>query len=130
MCIGDVFAQLAVDRKVDWKRTLRFTGAGLLCFGPMIHTGRLSIGRFMKWKDTTMENFLKTSLLTASTIIPTAYISTIGLISWSQNVPTSKQVEEKIWDEAPYAVGAHVLVIINIKTDLYNRSQFTFLLSI
>ena len=77
-----------------------------------------------------MENFLKTSLLTALTIIPTAYISTIGLISWSQNVPTSKQVEEKIWDEAPYAVGAHVLVIINIKTDLYNRSQFTFLLSI
>ena len=40
MCIGDVFAQLAVDRKVDWKRTLRFTGAGLLCFGPMIHTGK------------------------------------------------------------------------------------------
>ena len=60
-----------------------------------------------------MENFLKTSLLTASTIIPTAYISTIGLISWSQNVRTSKQVEEKIWDEAPYAVGAHVLVIMN-----------------
>ena len=78
------------------------------------NTGRLSIGRFMKWKDTTMENFLKTSLLTALTIIPTAYISTIGLISWSQNVPTSKQVEEKIWDEAPYAVGAHVLVIMNI----------------
>ena len=94
------------------------------------NTGRLSIGRFMKWKDTTMENFLKTSLLTALTIIPTAYISTIGLISWSQNVPTSKQVEEKIWDEAPYAVGAHVLVIINIKTDLYNWSQFTFLLYI
>ena len=113
MCLGDVFAQLVVDRKVDWKRTLRFTGVGLLCFGPMMHTGRPLIGRFMKWKDTTLENSLKTALLSNLTITPAAYISTIGLISWSQNVPTWNKVENKIWDEAPYAVGAHCLVIMH-----------------
>ena len=113
MCIGDVFAQVAVDRKVDWKRTLRFTGVGLLCFGPMFHTGRLSIGRLMKWENTTLENSLKHILLTSLTIIPASYITTIGLISWIQNVSTWKRVEEKIWDEAPYAVGAAWVVIMN-----------------
>ena len=77
------------------------------------NTGRPLIGRFMKWKDTTLENDLKTALLSNSTITPAAYISTISLISWSQNVPTWNKVENKIWDEAPYAVGAHCLVIMN-----------------
>ena len=118
MCLGDVIAQLAVDHKVDWKRTLRFTGIGLLCHGPMMHTGRPFIGRLMKWKDTNLENSLKTALLTNLTITPTTYITTIGLIGWCQNVPTLNQVEKKIWDEAPYAVGAHYLVIMNICTFL------------
>ena len=122
MCLGDVFAQLAVDRKVDWKRTLRFTGIGLLCLGPMMHTGRGFIGRLMK--DTNLENSLKTALLSNLTITPTTYITTIGLISWCQNVPTLNQVEKKIWDEAPYAVGAHYLVIMYISYmyfyELYN----------
>ena len=68
----------------------------------------------MKWENTTLDNALKTSLLTALTIIPATYSTTIGLISLTQNVPTWKQVEKKIWDEAPYAVGAHCLVIMNI----------------
>ena len=76
-------------------------------------TGRPLIGRLMKWKDTTLENDLKTALLSNSTITPAAYISTISLISWSQNVPTWNKVENKIWDEAPYAVGAHCLVIMD-----------------
>ena len=113
MCLGDVFAQLAVDHKVDWKRTLRFTGIGLLCLGPMIHAGRGGIGRLMKWKDTTLENNLKISLLSNLTITPTTYVTTIGLIGWCQNVPTLNQVEKKMWEEAPYAVGAHCLVIMN-----------------
>ena len=126
MCLGDVIAQLAVDHKVDWKRTLRFTGIGLLCLGPMMHAGRGGIGRLMKWKDTSLENNLKIGLLSGLTITPTTYVTTIGLIGWCQNVPTLQhmqlcalnQVEKKIWDEAPYAVGAHYLVIMNICTFL------------
>merc|ERR1712166_22224 len=73
----------------------------------MMHAGRPFIGRLMKWKDTTLEDSIKTALLSNLTITPTSYITIIGLISWSQNVPTWNQVEKKIWDEAPYAVGAH-----------------------
>ena len=114
MCLGDVFAQLAVDHKVDWKRTLRFTGVGLLCLGPMMHAGRSFTWRLMKWKDTNLENRIKIGLLSNLTVTPTSYITTIGLISWSQYVPTWNQIEKKIWDEAPYAVGASFLVIMNI----------------
>ena len=78
----------------------------------IINTGRLLIGRLVKRNETIQEN-IKTALLSNSTITPAAYISTISLISWSQNVPTWNKVENKIWDEAPYAVGAHFLVIMN-----------------